>query len=470
MLRVASWQRDRIASLRVNELTNELAAGEKMINAKLMAWIHKSALLVSLMILIFAVGCGPEPTAIIIILPTATGSPTPIPEPTETETPAPTPTPVATTFVPTAVIKIFSHIPLSGDQAIVGQDILQGAELAVQQLSGPLSDYRFKVELVPYDDQNSVGPAAANAQQIIADPEILCGIGHYDPNVTIATSNIYHQAGLAFVAPSVTDPLLTDRDYLEVNRLIGHRDGQGAAAAQFATAQEFTSVYIISQPGESSLRNAEYFRLEADRRGIQTLGMIVTEINSQNTDKFVGQIITVKPELVYISSSAEQALPFLNALRAAGYMGAILGTELLNDPSISNLADLSLIEGAGMYYTITNPPVEYFSDAARFMRDFEAQYGTLPLSFAARAYDATGVCLKAIERATKAKNGMLPTRAEVAKSIRRMKDYQGLTGNFDFNNRGDPDLAQYYIVHITSLDPANWDQNSIVASYEIAAP
>jgi branched-chain amino acid transport system substrate-binding protein len=441
-----------------------------MINAKLILWIHKSALLLSLMILIFAVGCGPEPTAIMIIFPTATGSPTPIPEPMETETPTPTPIPVATTFVPTAVIKIFSQSPLSGDQAIVGQDILHGAELAVQQLSAPLSEYRFKVELVPYDDRNSVEIARANAQQIIANPEILCGIGHYDPYVTIETSDIYHQAGLAFVAPSVTDPLLTDRDYLEVNRVIGPRDGQGASGAQFAAAQGFTSVYIISQPGESSLRNAEYFRLEADRRGIQTLGMVVTEVNSQNTAEFVGQIMNAKPELVYISSSAERALPFLNALRAAEYMGAFLGTEELIDPSMINLADPSLVEGGGMYYTITNPPVQYFSDAATFMADFEAQYGTIPLSFAARAYDATGVCLKAIERATKAKNGIPPTRAEVAKTIRRMKDYEGLTGVFDFNHRGDPTLAQYYVVQLRSVEPSNWDQNSIVASYEITSP
>jgi branched-chain amino acid transport system substrate-binding protein len=310
----------------------------------------------------------------------------------------------------------------------------------------------------------------ANAQQIIADPEILCGIGHYDSAVTIRTSDIYHQAGLALVAPAVTTPLLTDRSYDEVNRVIGHRDGQGAAGAQFAAAQGFASVYIISQQAESSLRNAEYFRREADRRGIQTLGMIVTEVNSENIDRIASQIMNANPELVYITSSADQALPFLNSLRAAGYMGEFLGTEQLIDPSMINIADPSLVEGAGMYYTVTNPPVEYFSNAASFIEDFETQYGTAPLSFAARAYDATGICLKAIQRVTKAKNGIPPTRAEVAKAIRRIKDYKGLTGTFNFNDRGDPVIAQYHVVQLASVDPANWDQNSIVASYEIAPP
>ena len=441
-----------------------------MINAKIILLVRKSALLLSHMILIFALGCGPA-TEIVIIFPTATSSLTPIPDPTESEIPTFTPAPSATPLLPAAVIKIFSHSPLSGDQATFGQDILHGAELAVQQLSNPLfSEYRFRVELVPYDDQNSVETAVANAQQIIADPEILCGIGHYDPHVTIETSDFYHLAGLALIAPSVADPLLTDRDYREVNRLIGHRDGQGAAGAQFAAAQDFASVYIMSQPGESSLRNAEYFRLEADRRGIQTLGMKVTDVNSENIYRIISQILDAKPELIYITSAADQALPFLNALRAAGYMGAILGTEQLNDPSMINLADPSLVDGGGMYYTMTNPPVQYFSDAATFIADFETQYGTAPMSFAARAYDATGACLTAIQIATSAKNGVPPTRDEVVRTIRRMKDYKGITGTFNFDLRGDPVLVQYYVVQITSVNAANLDQNSVVASYEIAPP
>lgn len=444
-----------------------------MINTKIMLWIRKSAFLLSQMILIFALGCGPEPTAIIIITSTATSAPTlsPTPAPPGTEVPTPTPEPSATPFVPTAIIKIFSHSPLSGDQAKFGQEILHGAELAVQQLSEPLlSEYRFRVELVPYDDQNSVARAAANAQQIIADPEILCGIGHYDPYVTIETSDIYHQAGLALIAPAVTAPLFTDRDYLEVNRVIGHSDGQGSAGAQFAAAQGFASVYIISQPGESSLRNAEYFRLEADRRGIQTLGMKVTQLNSENINQIVRQIVDANPELVYITSAADQALPFLMTLRAAGYPGTFLGTEQVADPSMLDLMDPSLVDGGGMYYTTTNPPVQFFSDAAKFIEDFQAQYGTAPLPFAARAYDATGACLIAIQRATRAKEGIAPTRAEVVRTIRRMKDYTGLTGTFDFDNRGDPGLAQYYVVQITSVEPANWDQNAVIASYEIAPP
>jgi branched-chain amino acid transport system substrate-binding protein len=441
-----------------------------MINAKITPQIRKFALVVSHIILIFAFGCV-SPTPIIIDISTATVSPSPITPspivlPTETQVLTPTPT----SFVPRAVIKIVSHVPLSGAKASHGKDILHGAELAVQQLSGPLNEYSYKVELVSYDDQNITKTALENAQKIVADPEILCGVGQYDSDITIATSNIYHQAGLAFVAPSATAPLLTDRSYLEINRVIGRTDRQGTAAAQFAKGQGFTSVYIVTQKAGSSLRNAEYFRTESGSLGIKWLGSVISTLTPENRDKFVSQIVKAKPDLVYISSSAEQAIPFLTELRAAGYMGTFLGTERLDNQSMISSAGPSLLEGGGMYYTISNPPAQYYSDAAKFVQDFNTQYGALPLSFAARAYDATGICMKAIEEASRAKGGIPPTRAEVARAIRALKDYKGITGIYNFNNQGDPNPVRYYVLQVLSVDANSWDQNPIVAAIDVKLP
>jgi branched-chain amino acid transport system substrate-binding protein len=441
--------------------------GEKMIDANKFRWIRKCVLLLLQIILILSFGCGPAPTPILIDLPTATALPSPIPSPTPQVAvlASPNPSITSTPIVPSAVIKIFSHVPLSGEQAAFGQDILHGTELAIEQLSGPLTAYGYQIQPVSYDDQNTVQVALANAQEIAADPEILCGVGHYDSDITIAASNVYHLAGLAFVAPATTAALLTDRRYLEANRLIARVDGQGAAAAQFAKEQGYSTVYIVSQEREINIRNADSFRTISGSLGVQWLGTAITGFTPENINKLVTQIMTTKPDLVYISSSADRAIPFLSQLRAAGFQGAFLGTEDLDDPSLISQAGSSLMEGGGMFYTITNPPSQYYPNATKFVQDFSARYGTAPLNFAARAYDATGVCLKAIEAATKVKGGTLPTRNEVARALRRVNNYKGITGTYDFNRRGDPDGVQYYIYHVVSADAANWDPNSIVAAY-----
>jgi len=439
-----------------------------MIIAKMLSRICKPALFLSQIILILAFGCSTKEITITVL--TATSSPIPTIQPQSTETQIPTVTQTLTPFVPRAVVKIVSHVPLSGNQAVFGQDILHGAELAVHQLSGPLNELGYKVELVTYDDQNLAETALVNAQQVVADPEILCGIGHYDSDITIAASDIYHQAGLAFIAPSATAPLLTGQSFLEVNRVIGRSDGQGAAAAKFAKDRGFTKVFIVSQKSEISLRNAESFRAESGLMGIKRVGSVISNLTPENTNMFISQIMKAKPDLVYISSAANQAIPFLSQLRAAGYVGAILGTDKLGSQSMIKAAGPSLVEGGGMFYTILNPPAESYSEATQFIQDFYDQYGTDPLSFAARAYDATGICLKAIEEASNAKGGTPPTRAEVAKAIREVQDYKGITGTYSFNSHGDPDPMQYYVYQVVSTDTNGGDKNPIIATYEISPP
>ena len=433
--------------------------------AKIVARIFRPAFFLSQMILILAVGCSPVEVTIVVL--TATSSPAPTSQPLPTETPAPDAT--LTPLVPKAVVKIVSAVPLSGAQAVFGQDINRSAELAVQELSGPLNEMGYKVELVTYDDQNLVETALANAQQIVADSEILCGVGHYDSDVSIAASNVYHQAGLAFIAPSATAPLLTGQSFLEVNRVIGRTDGQGLAAARFAKDQGFSKFFIVSQKTDISLKNAESFRVESGRLGLKRVGSVINNVTADNTANFVSMIIKAKPDLVYISSTVDQAIPFLNELRTAGYAGAILGTDKLANPSMIQNVGPSLVKGP-VFYTIMDPPAEYYADASQFLQDFYDRYSKTPVSFAARAYDATGICLKAIEEASKAKAGTPPTRADVAKAVRAIKDYKGITGTYNFNNHGDPEPMQYYVYQVVSTDTASWDQNPIVATYEIAPP
>src|SRR5512145_1622018 len=78
------------------------------------------------------------------------------------------------------VIKIATQSPLSGGMSAVGTDIKNGAQLAIEQLSAPLAKMGFKVVLAPFDDQGNPDTGVANAKSIVADPEVLAIVGHYN--------------------------------------------------------------------------------------------------------------------------------------------------------------------------------------------------------------------------------------------------------------------------------------------------
>src|SRR5437773_8659420 len=143
-------------------------------------------------------------------------------------------------------IKIATQSPLSGGQAALGEGIKLGAQLAIEKFRGNLVKMGYKVELVPFDDQAKPDVGVANAKNIIADKEILTVIGHLNSGVAIPSSEVYKEVSLVMISPANTNPVVTDRGYLNVNRVCGRDDVQGVVGSEFARGTMKTkSVYII---------------------------------------------------------------------------------------------------------------------------------------------------------------------------------------------------------------------------------
>jgi branched-chain amino acid transport system substrate-binding protein len=128
----------------------------------------------------------------------------PAEEPAATEAPATEAAATEEAAASMGTIKIATQSPLSGGQSLLGVAIKQGAELALEQLGGDLAAMGYDVQLAPYDDQATPDVGVANAKNIVADSEILCGVGHLNSGVMIPSSEEYHTANLAFVSPANT--------------------------------------------------------------------------------------------------------------------------------------------------------------------------------------------------------------------------------------------------------------------------
>lgn len=443
-----------------------------------------TSLLLMTMLILASTGCGPtaaNPTMIPsataalnlapsllppteTLIPTETAIPTNTPVPTNTATPMATSTP----FVPKATIRIAVQSPLTGQFANIGINILQGAKLAAGQLYHPLMEMGIKVELVSYDDESDSGVAIETAKQIVADPEILCLVGPALSRDVNQLKEIYHQAELGFITPSATAAYATASGYLEVNRMVGRHDSMGVAGAQFAAAQGFSRVYVISQNADMPEFVSNYFVNEASRVGIKVVGNTTTDKTS-NFDQLITSTLKSETDLVYFSSNdINQAGTFFREARASGYMGAFLGTDAIGSPSLVDSAGPLVVSGKGLYYTSMSPAAVYYPAAKQFIVDFVGQYAAEPGIFAAQAYDAAGICLKAIE--TTAQGGVVPSRQQVATAIRALKNYPGITGKYTFSENGDPNPGRYYNIQVISANPDDWGQNPLISTIEIAAP
>jgi branched-chain amino acid transport system substrate-binding protein len=367
------------------------------------------------------------------------------------------------------VIKIATQSPLSGGQSSIGVDIKNGAELALSQLSEPLTKMGFEVKLAPYDDQANPDNGVANAKSIVGDASILCVVGHYNSGVQIPSSEVYHTAGLANVSPANTNPKVTDRGYAEVSRIVGRDDVQGTVGAQFAIGKGVKSVYVLHDKTAYGQGIAEFFKREAEKNNLKVLGFEGTE-EKANFDSLLTPLLAAKPELVYFGGMFDQIAVFIKQARQKGYMGTFLSDDGFDSPEAAKIGGASLLEGGGTYFSTVAGPASLYPGTAKFQADFKTKYNADPKPFAAQGYDSMGVCLKAIEEAVKANSNKLPSRAQVTSALRSLAPYEGITGTIKFNAKGDLVSAKYFIIQVTSENPDKWAENKIDQTLDIAPP
>ena len=242
------------------------------------------------------------------------------------------------------VIKIATQSPLSGGMSAVGTDIKNGAQLAIEQLSGPLTAMGFKIELAAFDDQGNPDTGVANAKNIVSDPAILVIVGHYNSGVQIPSSEEYHAAGLANVSPANTNPKVTERGYLEVSRICGRDDVQGAVGAQFANTKGIKSAYVLHDKTAYGQGIAEYFKRESENLGIKVLGFAGTE-EKANFDSILSPILASKPEAIYFGGMFDQAAVLFKQARQKGYMGMFLSDDGFDSSDAAKIGGAVLLAG-----------------------------------------------------------------------------------------------------------------------------
>ena len=361
-------------------------------------------------------------------------------------------------------IKIATQSPLSGGQAALGEGIKLGTQLAIEQFKAPLEKMGFKVVLVPYDDQAKPDVGVANAQNIIADPQILGVIGHLNSGVAIPSSEVYKNVDLVMISPANTNPTVTDRGYKNVNRVCGRDDVQGVVGSNFAhDSLKPKTVYIIHDKTTYGQGVAEFFRNDAQKKGMKVLAFEGTEEKS-NFDPIITPLRAQNPDLVYFGGLYDQAAPFFKQAREKGVKAKFLGPDGMDSSDLTKIGGNAVV---GMYYTSVAGPVTVYPAAKQFAEEYKKAYGKNPEPFSAQAYDATAILLKAIEAA--AQGGKTPTRAAIAAAVRNVK-YTGVTGTIEFNAKGDPKQALYFVLQVVSPDPAKWGENKEVKRLSIAPP
>jgi len=167
--------------------------------------------------------------------------------------------------------------------------------------------------------------------------------------------------------------------------------------------------------------------------------------------------------VIYFGGIYDQAAPFFKQAREKGVRSKFLGPDGMDSSDLTKIAGKAVV---GMDYTSAAGPASVLPKAKAFVEEFKKKFGKNPEPYAAEAYDAATVALKAVDAAVK---GGKVSREDVATAVRKTK-HSGITGDIEFDSKGDRKKALYFVLQVVSDDPAKWGDNKIVKQLTISPP
>ena len=291
--------------------------------------------------------------------------------------------------------KIGTIGPLTGDAAIYGQAVVNGAELAVEEINA--SDSTVKFTFLKQDDEAD-GEKALNAYNTMMDEGMQVLVGPTTTGASLTVSDQTNADRTFMLTPSASSPDVTkDKDNVFQVCFTDPNQGTGAAdyIAENMTGAKVAVIYRNDDAYSQGIRDT--FVKEAEAKGAFEIVSETTFTDATSTD-FTVQLTAAKnagADLVFLPIYYQPASVIFAQAKAMGYAPTFFGVDgmdgILDMPGF----DTTLAEGL----VLMTPFCATVESSKSFVDAYVAAYGTTPNQFAADAYDGVYIVKAALEQA-----------------------------------------------------------------------
>jgi len=345
---------------------------------------------------------------------------------------------------------------LSTADASLGQDSVQGVEIALDDLGNKFHGHDIK--LTQEDALCSPDGGAAAAAKLAADSTLVGLVGSSCSDETVGGIAAITAAGLTTISPSNTRPALTatDRDATYAGYLrTAHSDAvQGKVAADYVFNQlHLTKVATIHDGSSYAQALQQVFADSFKLLGGTIVGQEAVTKDTTDMSSVLKKIAAEGPELIYMpvfigpAGYLSAQIPTISGLEKVATMGA--------DGHFS--ADYLKAAGpAAVGHYLSSPNFAAFGSGYQdFLAKRKAKFGGDPLSvFHAHAYDATNILFQALDKVVveNADGSLTVPKGALRDAIYATKDFKGLTGTLSCTPTGDCGAPVIAIYQITQAD------------------
>ena len=344
-------------------------------------------------------------------------------------------------------IKIGVAQPLTGPLGALGQDLLNGVNLAVAELNKggyTVDGKRVTLEVVAVDDKSDSATGKVVAQQLV-DAGVVAVIGHLNSGVSIDAAPVYAAKDVPQIAIS-TNPKFTQLGLPTTFRMVANDTLQARAIGSFAATQLGASRYASLDDGTpygKGLADGAATQLKAEKKEV-----VVRQSFDDKTvafDALAAELKGAKVEVIVSTLNDFQALALLEALKKVGHTKvSLLGGDTIKTTDMSKGA--GLVEG--VYATSPILEAKEFTTGRPFLEKYQAAFNKAPAYGGHYTYDSMYVLSAAIQKAKSA------DPKEITKALRTINGYAPVIGTMTWDEKGE---QRYGAVGVYELRGGNWE-------------
>jgi branched-chain amino acid transport system substrate-binding protein len=327
-------------------------------------------------------------------------------------------------------VKIGIIVPLSGQLAVYGEGVRDGAILAFEKVNAAGGIDGKKIVPVVVDNKADGAETANALNKVITKDKVVAVVGP----VISATANVAGPIAVREKIPLVT-PTATAIEVTQVGEYVSRTcfldDFQGSVIARFAVqnlgAKKAAVIFDIANDYSIGLKDvfAKTFR---------EYGGEVVEIVSYTTgdSDFNAQLTKIKaanPDVIYLPAYYSDDVLFLRQAKNLGITATCMGADGWD---AQELIDGAQEDAEGVYFTTHYTPTDPAEIVQNFLRDYQEAYNKFPIVLAALGYDAAALLAEAIDRA----DSLDP--AAIKEAINSTVDFQGVTGLITLDENRNP--------------------------------
>ncbi|MHC4957716.1 MAG: ABC transporter substrate-binding protein [Planctomycetota bacterium] len=334
---------------------------------------------------------------------------------------------------------------LSGPAKAYSGEMLNGAQLAVEEINAA-GGYRGKpVVLKLRDDQARMGNTANQTVKLIYEDKVLAFLGSMSSDTTHVALRVALKGEVAELTSISTDPTITQVVVPWIFRCLADDWSQSRALAKLVFMErKFKRVALLERNNRYGRMGSAEIKRVAKRMGHPINLAIRYGKSTETFDEHIRKIREYGADAIIIWGLYAKGAQIVRELDAAGLDIPVFGADGLVAPRFIELAGKSA-EGVVVTY-----PYDFYRDdpvTQRFNRDFKKRFGHDPDSFAAHGYDAMYLVFRAVQRA-----GLNRTR--IRDELARTRDFHGATGIISFDHRGnDVRGVEFAVVHDNKFLP-----------------